>query len=162
MLDRAIVLLIIAAIALVLIFVIINANTVIRIRRPRADQEPASLSEPLPVESGRSRVVRTVRRTVRPRRTGSRSVVQSSADDYYADPDPRYTGPPPIDPWFARSWRRRIRRRAGLPDPAPVDEVIEEAPVDADDGTGTETPIAVPEPRVEQHTEVVDEHDRLI
>jgi hypothetical protein len=45
----------------------------------------------------------------------------------------------------------------------PVDEVIEEAPVDADDGTGTtEAPAAVPEPRVESETDVVDEHDRLI
>jgi hypothetical protein len=46
--------------------------------------------------------------------------------------------------------------------PLPVDEVAEVAPVDADDGTGTETPTAVPEPRVEPHTEVVEEHDRLI
>jgi hypothetical protein len=55
-----------------------------------------------------------------------------------------------------------MRRRAGLSAPLPVDEVVEEAPVDADDGTGTETPTAVPEPRVENHTEVVEEHDRLI
>jgi cell division septation protein DedD len=160
--DRAIVVLIIAAVALVLLFVIINANTVIRIRRPRYDQEGAYLSEPLPADARRSRVVRTVRRTVRPRRAGSRSVVQSSADEYYAEPDPRYTGPPPIDPWYARGWRGRIRRRAGLSAPLPVEEVVEEAPVDADDGTGTETQTAVPEPRVEHHTEVVDEHDRLI
>jgi hypothetical protein len=99
---------------------------------------------------------------VRPRRATSRSVVQSSADEYYADPDPRYTGPPPVDPWYARSWRGRMRRRAGLSAPLPVDEVVEEAPVDADDGTGTETPTAVPEPRVENHTEAVEEHDRLI
>jgi hypothetical protein len=46
--------------------------------------------------------------------------------------------------------------------PLPVDEVAEVAPVDADDGTGTETPTAVPEPGVEPHTEVVEEHDRLI
>jgi hypothetical protein len=44
----------------------------------------------------------------------------------------------------------------------PVEEVVEEAPVDADDGTGTETPTALPEPRLEHDTEVVDEHDRLI
>jgi hypothetical protein len=162
MLDSAIVVLILAAIALVLTFVILNANTVIRVRRPRPDQERAYLSEPLPAEPRRSRVVRTVRRTVRPRRATSRSVVQSSADEYYADPDPRYTGPPPVDPWYARSWRGRMRRRAGLSAPLPVDEVVEEAPVDADDGTGTETPTAVPEPRVENHTEVVEEHDRLI
>jgi hypothetical protein len=162
MLDRAIVVLIIAAIALVLTFVIVNANTVLRIRRPRPDQERAYLSEPLPADSQRSRVVRTVRRTVRPRRATSRSVVQSSADEYYADPDPRYTGPPPVDPWYARSWRGRMRRRAGMSAPLPVDEVAEVAPVDADDGTGTETPTAVPEPGVEHHTEVVEEHDRLI
>ena len=162
MLDRAIVVLILAAIALVLTFVIVNANTVLRIRRPRPDQERAYLSEPLPAESQRSRVVRTVRRTVRPRRATSRSVVQSSADEYYADPDPRYTGPPPVDPWYARSWRGRMRRRAGMSVPLPVDEVAEVAPVDADDGTGTETPTAVPEPGGEPHTEVVEEHDRLI
>src|SRR5262245_59530339 len=160
--DRAIVVLILSAVALVLIFVIMKANTVIRIRRPRLDQESTYLSEPLLAESRRSRVVRTVRRTVRPRRAGSRSVVQSSADEYYAEPDPRYTGPPPVEPWYTRGWRGRIRRRAGLSAPMPVEEVIEEAPVDADDGTGTETPTAVPAPRVEQYTEVGDEHDRLI
>jgi cell division septation protein DedD len=161
MLDKAIVVLILAAVALVLIFVIMNANTVVRIRRPDVEQEDAYLSEPLRAESRRTRVVRTVRRTVRPRRAGSRSVVQSSADEYYAEPDPRYTGPPPIEPWYARGWRARIRRRAGL-STMPPEEVVEEAPVDADDGTGTETPTAVPEPRVEPYTEVVDEHDRLI
>ena len=163
MLDRAIALIVIAAIALVLIFIIMSANTVVRIRRPRSDQDRAYLSEPLPAESRRARVVRTVRRTVpRPRRAPSRSVVQSSgADDYYAEPDPRYTGPPPVDPWYGRGWRGRMRRRAGIPAPEPVDEVVEEAPVDADDGTGTETPIAE-EPRVEPPTEVAEEHDRLI
>jgi len=159
--DKAIVVLILAAVALVLIFVIMNANTVVRIRRPDVEQEDAYLSEPLRAESRRTRVVRTVRRTVRPRRAGSRSVVQSSADEYYAEPDPRYTGPPPIEPWYARGWRARIRRRAGL-STMPPEEVVEEAPVDADDGTGTETPTAVPEPRVEPYTEVIDEHDRLI
>ena len=162
MLDRAIVVLIIAAVALVLLFVIMNANTVIRIRRPRVDQEDAYVSEPLLAESRRTRVVRTVRRTVRPARAGSRSVVQSSADGYYANPDPRYTGPPPVEPWYGRGWRGRIRRRAGVSAPMPVEEVVEEAPADADDGTGTETSTALPEPRVEPYTEVVDEHDRLI
>ena len=159
--DQAIVVLILAAIALVMTLVIMNANTVIRIRRPRPDQERAYLSEPLPGEPRRRRVVRTVRR-VRPRRAASRSVVQSSANEYFANPDPRYTGPPPVDPWYARGWRTRMRPQAGVSVPLPVEEVVEEAPVDGDDGTGTEGPTGVPEPRVEQHTEVVEEHDRLI
>lgn len=158
MLDRAIALLIIAAIAIVLTLVIINANTVNRVRRPLPKEEQADLAEPLPAETRRTRVVRTVRRGVRrPRRAASRSVVQSSTEDYYAQPDPRYTGPPPVVPWYARGWRGRMRRRASVP----VDEVVEEAPVDADDGTGTETPTAT-EPLPEPHPEIAEEHDRLI
>lgn len=155
--DRAIVILVLAAVALVMTLVIMNANTVIRIRRPRPDQERAYLSEPVPPERGGGRIVRTVRRRRRaPGRGTIPANVEHSPYERYADPDPRYTGPPPVDPWYSRTWR--MRRRARMPEPAPV----EAAPTDGDDGTGTEAPSGVTEPPGQQETEVLEERNRLI
>lgn len=154
--DRAIVVLILAAVALVMTLAIMNANSVIRIGRPRPDQESAYGSEPVSSER-RGRVVRVVR--TRRRIPGRR---RPADEEIHADHDPRFIGPPPVDPWYARGWRARLRRRITSSATVPVVEHLEPAPVDGDDGTGN--PSAEPEEDrlAVDDIERQDEHDRLI